>query len=129
VPAAPGRREGLDARDARVSLPGRRRGLRCDPARREDRRRRDESVRARQVLSPSTSDYDRGGKLAHYRTLESLREYVLVSIESRALEHHRRIEPDQWLVTLVRSGQLSLPTVDLRIPVDEFWVDLDRVAR
>jgi Uma2 family endonuclease len=82
-----------------------------------------------EVLSPSTEDYDRGGKLSHYRSLESLREYLLVSIETRTIEHHRRIEPDQWLVTLVRNGQLTLPTLDLRIPVDEFWVDLDRVAR
>jgi len=32
-----------------------------------------------EVLSPSTEGYDRGKKAAHYRTLDSLREYVLVS--------------------------------------------------
>src|SRR5215475_2147969 len=32
-----------------------------------------------EVLSNSTEAYDRGKKFAHYRTVESLREYVLVS--------------------------------------------------
>jgi len=34
-----------------------------------------------EVLSPSTEAYDRGDKFAHYRRVESLREYVLVSQE------------------------------------------------
>ncbi len=41
-----------------------------------------------EVLSPSTADYDRGGKLVHYRTIESFTEYLLVSIQDRAIEHH-----------------------------------------
>ena len=32
-----------------------------------------------EVLSPSTEAYDRGDKFAHYRQLQSLQEYILVS--------------------------------------------------
>ena len=32
-----------------------------------------------EVLSKSTEDYDRGGEFEHYRTIESLREYLLVA--------------------------------------------------
>ena len=32
-----------------------------------------------EVLSPSTEAYGRGDKFAHYRQLESLQEYILVS--------------------------------------------------
>jgi Uma2 family endonuclease len=32
-----------------------------------------------EVLSPGTEKYDRGGKFDNYRTLPSLREYVIVS--------------------------------------------------
>jgi Uma2 family endonuclease len=32
-----------------------------------------------EVLSPSTEAYDRGEKFAHYRTIETLQEYVLVA--------------------------------------------------
>ena len=38
-----------------------------------------------EVLSSSTEGYDRGAKFAHYRTLESLTDYVLISqIEARS---------------------------------------------
>lgn len=31
-----------------------------------------------EVLSPTTADYDKGAKFEHYRTIDSLQEYVLV---------------------------------------------------
>lgn len=80
-----------------------------------------------EVLSPTTADYDRGGKLAHYRTLASLREVVIISWENRLVEHHQRVGPDQWLVTLIRDGELMLPTLDVALPVDALWADLDRI--
>ena len=43
-----------------------------------------------EVLSESTAAFDRGNKFAAYRTLPSLREYVLVDIEARRLETFRR---------------------------------------
>jgi Uma2 family endonuclease len=43
-----------------------------------------------EVLSPSTEAYDRGGKFAHYRRLESLREYVLVSQDRVRVERFTR---------------------------------------
>ena len=40
-----------------------------------------------EVLSPSTADYDRGAKFAHYRQLESLQEYLLVAQNERHVMH------------------------------------------
>jgi Uma2 family endonuclease len=42
------------------------------------------------VLSESTERDDRGEKFAHYRRLETLREYVLVSQDQLRVEHFRR---------------------------------------
>jgi Uma2 family endonuclease len=51
-----------------------------------------------EVLSPSTQDYDRGTKFTHYRTLSSLRDYVLVSQTQAQIEHYARQPDDTWVL-------------------------------
>ncbi|MGY6275925.1 Uma2 family endonuclease [Methylomonas sp. MgM2] len=51
-----------------------------------------------EVLSESTAAYDRGGKFAAYRGLESLQEYVIVDIDSRRVECFRRTSNNEWLL-------------------------------
>lgn len=51
-----------------------------------------------EVLSPSTEAYDRGEKFAHYRQLESLREYLLVAQNRVCVERYFR-QGAQWLLT------------------------------
>ncbi|MFZ4639374.1 MAG: Uma2 family endonuclease [Nodosilinea sp.] len=51
-----------------------------------------------EVLSNSTSNYDRGGKFAAYRRIPSLLEYLLVDQYSPHLEHHVKTAPKQWLL-------------------------------
>lgn len=43
-----------------------------------------------EVLSPSTEAYDRGEKFAHYRRLETVQEYLLISQDRQRLEHFVR---------------------------------------
>jgi Uma2 family endonuclease len=52
-----------------------------------------------EVSSDSTEDYDRGKKFLHYQGIESLREYLVVSHREQRIDHHRRLESGQWLVT------------------------------
>jgi len=77
-----------------------------------------------EVLSPSTADYDRGGKFTHYRRLPSLQEYVLISQDRPLVEHYVRQGPDEWLLTEVNSPQdtLLLPTIDCRLPLSEIYL-------
>lgn len=58
-----------------------------------------------EVLSPTTEGYDRGKKFAHYRTLESLREYVLVAQDDVRVEVFTRREDGHWLLS--EAGQLD----------------------
>lgn len=51
-----------------------------------------------EVLSPSTSSYDRGDKFWHYRSIPSLTDYVLVDSESVHVEHYQRQNKDEWLL-------------------------------
>ena len=41
-----------------------------------------------EVLSPSTAAYDRGLKASHYRSLPSLQEYVLIDLDTRAVDSY-----------------------------------------
>lgn len=61
-----------------------------------------------EVLSKSTAAYDTGGKFAHYRTLESLKEYVVVAQDAYRLEHHARQPDGRWLLTDVRGLKASV---------------------
>ncbi|WAR44477.1 Uma2 family endonuclease [Methylomonas rapida] len=51
-----------------------------------------------EVLSDTTAAYDRGGKFAAYRSLESLQEYVIVDIDARRVECFRRTADNDWLL-------------------------------
>ena len=52
-----------------------------------------------EVLSDSTKDYDRGGKFEHYRTLESLSEYVLIAQDKIHVEHFARQPDNRWILS------------------------------
>ncbi|HEV2687650.1 MAG TPA: Uma2 family endonuclease [Bryobacteraceae bacterium] len=49
-----------------------------------------------EVLSPSTEKYDRGVKFQHYRTIESLNEYILVAQEQVLVEQYIRQSDNTW---------------------------------
>ena len=51
-----------------------------------------------EVLSPSTETYDRGKKFAHYRTLESLAEYLLIAQDQVRVEQYIRQTSGDWLL-------------------------------
>jgi Uma2 family endonuclease len=80
-----------------------------------------------EVLSESTEAYDRGAKFAHYQRLLTLQEYVLVSVEERRVEHYRRLEGGQWLLTVWASmdGALKLPALDAEVPLTEIFAKLE----
>lgn len=52
-----------------------------------------------EVLSESTETYDRNRKFEHYRALESLVEYVLITQRRPHIESWRRQPNQQWLLT------------------------------
>src|ERR1051326_7340501 len=49
-----------------------------------------------EVLSPSTQTYDRAVKSQRYRTIESLREYVVVAQDQVLVEHYVRQNDNTW---------------------------------
>jgi Uma2 family endonuclease len=71
-----------------------------------------------EVLSESTEAYDRGEKFAHYRRLDSLREFVLVAQDKIRIEHFRR-EGEEWILSEVSGPEatLHLGSIDCHVAV------------
>lgn len=76
-----------------------------------------------EVLSDSTAAWDRGKKFWHYRHLDSLAEYVLVSQDAWLVEVYRRQTGGQWLLETAdgAKSQLVLKSVKCRIPLAEIY--------
>lgn len=75
-----------------------------------------------EVLSPSTRNRDRGDKFAYYRTIVSLRHYVLVSPDARSVDHYRRQEGGVWLLTTLEGDAiLRLDPPGVELPLDEVY--------
>jgi Uma2 family endonuclease len=76
-----------------------------------------------EVLSPSTEAYDRGAKFAHYRSIASLQECVLVSQPERRVEHYRRLESGQWILTeyVGDEAKVALPALACETPLAELY--------
>lgn len=75
-----------------------------------------------EVLSPSTEAYDRGGKFAHYRKIESLREYLLVTQDQPAIERYVR-QGDVWVLSeaLGLEASVALESIGCRLSLREVY--------
>ncbi len=76
-----------------------------------------------EVLSDSTEADDRGEKFAHYRTLASLKEYVLVAQRAQRIEVFRR-DGDHWSYLEAGPGStIRLESIGATLSVDEIYRD------
>jgi Uma2 family endonuclease len=77
-----------------------------------------------EVTSPSTEDYDRGDKLAHYKRIPTVREVVFVGHRERVVEVVRREQDGSWSRHEARPGRAAkLESLDCELPVDEVYRD------
>jgi Uma2 family endonuclease len=79
-----------------------------------------------EVLSESTSAYDRGLKFEHYRNIDTLKEYLLVEQDRRHVDLFRRREDDgRWV--LYASGaadEVVLESVGVQFSMDTLYEDV-----
>jgi len=76
-----------------------------------------------EVLSDSTANYDRGIKFKHYRTLDSLKEYLLVAQDEYHIEHYVRQANNQWLLSETSDLQdvIELPSINCRLALTDIY--------
>lgn len=72
-----------------------------------------------EVLTPGTHNLDRGPKFADYRTLPSLRDYVLIDSEEKSVEVFSL--EDEWKTRTYREGAALLPSVGVEIDIEELY--------
>ena len=80
-----------------------------------------------EILSPSTENYDRGKKFAHYRQIESLQNYVLVSQEMPSVELFQRQNDGRWLFSEKNGleNSIEIPAIDYLLPLVEVYDKID----
>ena len=75
-----------------------------------------------EVLSDSSEAYDRGEKFAQYRTVRSLREYVLASRKAPRIEVFTRHEGGGWMLREYGPGErATLESLGCTIAVDDVY--------
>ena len=74
-----------------------------------------------EVTSDSSEEYDTGLKFEHYRSIPTLRDYVVVSHRERRITVHHR-DDDQWNTTVaLAGGEVSVDSIAARLRVDEIY--------
>ncbi|MGC4045699.1 MAG: Uma2 family endonuclease [Armatimonas sp.] len=96
----------------------------CEPVIDEDECLRNPVVII-EVLSDSTDHLDRGEKWSHYRQLESLRHYILLSQTEPLAEHYSRSSGDQAVWSFVelkgKDAVLDLGALEVALPLGELY--------
>jgi Uma2 family endonuclease len=77
-----------------------------------------------EVVSPSSRAIDSGAKLTDYFRLPSVRHYLVVNIDARAVAHHRRDEAGEIATRILRGGELVLDPPGMTVAVADFFSTL-----
>jgi len=77
-----------------------------------------------EILSPTTEATDRREKLRAYRTLPSLKEYLLVSQEQAQVEIYRRRGDISWdIITYEPGDTVEIASLELKLGMDEIYFE------
>ena len=80
-----------------------------------------------EVLSPSTSSYDRGDKFRYYRSIPQLNQYLLVSQGEILIESYSKTSENNWLLqeyTPAR-GIISLDSLGISLNLVDIYEGVD----
>ena len=76
-----------------------------------------------EVLSPSTQSVDTGAKLADYFKVPSIRHYLIVRADRRAVTHHRRNDNGGIDTRLASAGRITLDPPGIEIAIEDFYAE------
>lgn len=75
-----------------------------------------------EVTSDSSEEYDTGDKLEHYRTIPSLRAYIIVSHRERRITVHSRGDDGAWTARVaIPGGRVAIANLGVSLVVDEIY--------
>jgi Uma2 family endonuclease len=76
-----------------------------------------------EILSPGTKTVDTTRKLEGYFKLPSVRHYLIVDPNARAIVHHARTNGEDIATSVVSSGSITLTAIDVSLPVSACFPD------
>ncbi len=101
----------------------------CDQRDRQFRYFKKYPVVIMEILSEGTEAKDRGKKFEHYRHLETLQEYVLVSQEQQQVEGFRKNEAGLWVLHPFGEGdEVELTSLNFRVAIASLYEDVEFIA-
>ena len=76
-----------------------------------------------EVLSPTTEHYDRGLKFQHYRTIESLKDYILVDQNQVLIEQFTRDVGSTWTLRdhQLLDQELTIPSINVSLQLRRIY--------
>jgi len=80
-----------------------------------------------EVLSPSTEAYDRGGKFAQYRTIESFQEYLLVCQDCLHVEQFLKQDDGNWLLkdNIGEKAVITIESLGCQLALADIYAQVD----
>lgn len=79
-----------------------------------------------EVLSDFTEKYDRGEKFREYKSIESFREYLLISSTGKDVTLFQKHNDRFWLQSEYVSGEsFHLETLDFDVLVDDLYLGVE----
>jgi len=78
-----------------------------------------------EILSPSTKNYDRGGKFKLYRDIPSLKEFILIDTESVSIEAFRLNTTNHWELEEYKNikDDLPIPSIDVSVSLSLIYAN------
>jgi Uma2 family endonuclease len=79
-----------------------------------------------EILSKSTKEYDRGTKFNFYRSIQTLKEYILIDSTSICIEIFFRQEDNSWKLQEFKklSDKFTINTINLTLNVKDVYDDV-----
>jgi Uma2 family endonuclease len=74
-----------------------------------------------EILSDSTELFDRSTKFECYKTLESFKEYILVSTNKKQVEVHRKFNENEWIERTFTEKDISLKIGNCEILLEDIY--------
>ena len=80
-----------------------------------------------EVLSPSTAGYDQGEKFEHYRTIDSLKEYVLVWQDKKRVARYTKRDDGSWILNdfIGEDAAIKLSSIDCSLSMEDIYDKVD----
>jgi Uma2 family endonuclease len=79
-----------------------------------------------EIVSPTSASRDENEKLAEYFSVPSIMHYLIVWPKQGYCFHHKRIDDNKVLTTIVRSGSIEFTPPGIAITFDDIFGEVNR---